>query len=139
MIDYGKFQKLLKHLELQYENFRSMGEEQSQLMQEAVAESTIQRFETCYDCMWKVLKRYLAEQMGLPDVPNSPKPILRIAAENQLLPSETEKWIHYANMRTSTAHDYSGEKAEAALDQMGAFIAESIQLYTELTGKAWEL
>jgi hypothetical protein len=78
--------------------------------------------------MWKVLKRYLVEQLGLPDVPNSPKPILRVAAENQILPSATEEWIRYANMRTSTAHDDSGEKAEAALEQMGAFIAGAILL-----------
>jgi hypothetical protein len=41
MIDYEKFQKSLKHLELQYENFRSLGAEQAPLIQEAVAESTI--------------------------------------------------------------------------------------------------
>ena len=138
MVDYDKFEKSLKHLELQFANLCSLGEEQSPLMAEAVAESTIQRFETCYDCMWKVLKRYLVEDLGLPEVPNSPKPVLRIAAESQVLPSSTERWIQYANARTSTAHDYSGEKAEAALALMEQFIADASKLYTEMSGRSWE-
>ena len=49
-----------------------------ELIREAIAESVIQRFETCYDCLWKVLKRYLIEKLGLAEVPNSPNPIFRL-------------------------------------------------------------
>ena len=42
--------------------------------EKAVAESVIQRFETCYDCLWKVLKRYLVEELGVANAPNSPSP-----------------------------------------------------------------
>ncbi len=62
MIEYDKFQKALKHLELQYQNCESLEANQPELIKEAVVESVIQRFETCYDCMWKVLKRYLLIQ-----------------------------------------------------------------------------
>lgn len=51
MIDFSKFAKSLSHLELQHQNLRSLDPAQPQLIQEAVAESVIQRFETCYDCM----------------------------------------------------------------------------------------
>ena len=73
MIEYDKFQMSLKRLEEQYENYRQSDDSLPELIQEAIAESTIQRFETCYDCLWKVLKRYLTEDLGLPDAPNSPK------------------------------------------------------------------
>ncbi|MCP5246453.1 MAG: hypothetical protein H6937_11135 [Burkholderiales bacterium] len=49
------------HLELQFENYLSLDSVLPVLTQEAVAESVIQRFETCYDCMWKILRRYLFE------------------------------------------------------------------------------
>jgi diadenosine tetraphosphatase ApaH/serine/threonine PP2A family protein phosphatase len=87
MIDYGNIQKALKHLELQLRNHQGMDASLDTLTREAIAESVIQRFETTYDCLWKVLKRHLGEVLGLADLPNSPKPLLRIAAENRLLPS----------------------------------------------------
>ncbi len=91
MIDYGNFQKSLKHLELQFSNYHSLDSKPPKLTQEAIAESVIQRFETSYDCLWKVLKRYLLEELGIPEVPNSPKPIFRMAFENNLLTSPIEQ------------------------------------------------
>lgn len=139
MIDYDKFKKSLRQLDAQFANYRvSLGRSDfSQLDKEGIAESVIQRFETCYDCVWKHLKRYLNESLGLPDIPNSPKPIFRIAADNQLLGTRIEQWLSYADARIQTAHDYDGEKAKSALILMPAFIADAIALYETLTGERW--
>ncbi len=137
MIEYHKFYKSLKHLELQNENYRTLDSSLPDLIQEAVAESVIQRFEICYDCMWKVLKRYLVDELGLPDVPNSPKPVLKLANENNLFLSPVEQWLDYANVRVATWHDYSGEKAQLALKKMNAFIVDAIELYQRMSGERW--
>ncbi len=133
MIDYGKFEKALQHLQAQYQNYRTLDPSFPRLIQEAVAESVIQRFETSYDSLWKVLKRHLIEALGLPDVPNSPKPVFRLAYENQLLPGRIEDWLEYANLRVATAHDYSGEKAQKALARMDDFIRDATALRERLT------
>jgi len=138
MIDYGKLQKALKHLELQFANMQGLDSSQPQLIREAVAESVIQRFETCYDCLWKVLKRFLIEELGLPETPNSPKPVLRIAFENDLLKSGIESWLNYAEARIGTSHDYSGEKALAAIEIMPAFINDAISLYKNMSKEEWQ-
>jgi len=138
MIDYENFRKALKHLELQQKNHRTLDENLPELIKEAVAESVIQRFETCYDCLWKVLKRHLVEALGLPEVPNSPKPLFRLANENHLLGSEISRWLTYADARIGTAHDDSGEKAEHALALMDDFIADAIALYRTLSGRDWK-
>ncbi|MBT3210746.1 MAG: nucleotidyltransferase [Planctomycetaceae bacterium] len=138
MIEYDKFKKSLKHLELQFENYKGLDTTQPELIQEAVSESVIQRFEICYDCMWKVLKRYLQEELGIPEVPNSPKPIIRLGYENDLFASTLEQWISYADARIGTSHDYSGEKAEDALGLMGDFIDDAIGLYQTMSGETWE-
>ena len=68
MIDYDKFQKSLKRLERQYANYRNPDASLSGLNREAVAESVIRRFETCYECLWKELKRRMimkAKKQGL--------------------------------------------------------------------------
>ncbi len=137
MIDYGKFESALKHLQAQFENYQTLDPSLPDLIQEAVSESVIQRFETCWDCLWKVLKRYLEEEIGLPEVPNGPRPVLRLANENRLLPTPIEKWMTYARLRVDTAHDYSGKKARQALEHMQAFIQDAIALDQKLTGKKW--
>jgi len=138
MIDYDNFQKSLKRLEEQYKNYRELDESLPDVTQEAIAESVIQRFETCYDCLWKVLKRYLIEDLGLAEVPNSPKPLFKLASENRLFTSSLEEWLRYTDARIDTAHDYSGEKAQACLDLMGGFIDDAVGLYQTMSGGTWE-
>jgi nucleotidyltransferase substrate binding protein (TIGR01987 family) len=140
VIDYTNLQKSLKHLEVQFANYQgSQGRrELKSIDREAIAESVIQRFETCYDTLWKVLKRYLVEDLGLADVPNSPKPIFKLAGDNDLLSSGVEKWLEYADARTDTAHDYSGEKATATLSIIEDFIDDAIGLYQTMTETTWE-
>lgn len=140
MIDHDKLKKSLKHLELQFANHQRAQDrpELAQLDREAIAESVVQRFETCYDSLWKDLKRHLVEVMGLPNVPNSPKPVFKLAGQHDLLPSPVEQWQCYANARTSTTHDYSGNKTIATFSIVEAFIADAIALYRRLAGHAWE-
>lgn len=137
MISYDKFQSALAHLQAQFNNYTTLDEQLPPLIQEAVAESTIQRFETCYDCLWKVLKRYLNEELGVAEIPNSPKPVFRLAGQNQLLSSGVSQWLIYADTRVATSHDYSGEKAQMALELMDGFIEDAIGLYQTMTGTTW--
>jgi nucleotidyltransferase substrate binding protein (TIGR01987 family) len=140
MIDYVSFRISLKRLQLQYANHLGVGKRQAltDIDREAIAESVIRRFKTCYDCLWKVLKRHLAEAQGLPEVPNSPKPVLRLANENGLLPSPVEHWLEYADARIATSHDYSGDKAGESLTLMDRFVPDAVQLYAKISGKSWE-
>ncbi|MBL1259433.1 MAG: nucleotidyltransferase substrate binding protein [Thiotrichaceae bacterium] len=138
MIEYDKFQKSLKHLEVQYQHYTTMDENLPEWIKEAIPESIVQRFETCFDSMWKVLKRYLSDEVGVADLPNGPKPILRIANENQLFSSSVEQWIIYLDARNNTAHDYSEEKALNTLAIVENFIDDAIGLYQTMSGKTWE-
>ncbi|GMO18226.1 MAG: hypothetical protein Ta2A_26570 [Treponemataceae bacterium] len=133
VIDYSKFEKSLQHLDAQFRNYQNDGRMAAllELDRQAIGESVIQRFEICYDCLWKVLKRYLAEDLGLPELPNSPKPLLRIAFENQLFPA-VEPWLEYADARVATSHDYSEDKALTVLSLMDAFIADAKMLYQRM-------
>ncbi len=102
-----------------------------------MAESVIQHFETSYDTLWKVLRRYLNEALGIPEVPNSPKPIFRIANENDLLESSVDQWFKYSKARINTSHDYDGEKAKACLMLVPSYIDDAIALFTSMSGEKW--
>ena len=80
----------------------------------------------------------LVEEPGLPEVPNGPKPILKLAGQNELFASSGEQWLNYADARISTAHDYSGEKAGETLMIVGDFVDDTISLYQTMSGRTWE-
>lgn len=137
-IDYTKFRRSLKRLEEQHENYQNLDDSLSQLNQEAVRESTIQRFETCFDTLWKTLKRYLTEELGIADLPSSPKPIFRSAHENAIFREPSDDWFRYIIARNNTSHDYDEEKARDCLEAVGNFIPDAIGLYQTMTGDTWD-
>ncbi len=51
MIDFSKFRLSLKRLQEQHENHRNCDASLPEITREAIAESVIQRFETCYDTL----------------------------------------------------------------------------------------
>lgn len=137
-MDYSKFKKALQLLEEQNNRLNSISNDYEEWVNIALKESIIQRFETCWDCLWKILKRYLEHEIGLAEVPNGPKPLLRLADENYLLPSPISKWIEYNRVRIATSHDYSGEKAADALEIIDEFVEDSIDLYKTLSKEDWK-
>lgn len=138
MIDYDKLKKSLMLLQEQNDRRNSLFDDHEEWIIDAVKESTIQRFETLWDCLWKVLKKYLEEEIGLAELPNGPKSIFRLANENRLLPSGIENWLKYNQARIDTSHDYSGEKADDALEIMNDFVDDAIGLYQTMSGESWE-
>lgn len=139
MIDYTNLRLALKHLELQLQNLQGADArpELTALDRDALRESVIQRFEIAYELSWKFLKRYLTDQLGQAETPNSPKPVFRLADQNDLLGGRIEEWLAYANARVATAHDYSGEKAAETLAIIPGFMGDAVRLYEKMTGTAW--
>ena len=137
-IDYGNLRMSLKNLETQHRNLLSLSPDYPAFVHEGLAESVIQRFEICYDTLWKTLRRYLVEALGVAEAPNSPRPIFRIAAENLLLAAGGEQWELYVQTRIDNTHDYDGNKAANAIGIMPAFIDDAIALYGEMTRERWQ-
>ena len=138
MIDYTKCRSSLQRLEEQRANYRKGNHALSELDREGIAESVIQCFETCYDCLWKALKRSLTEALAVVEAPNSPKPVFRLAHENDLFSAPVEQWFRYAEARVDTSHDYDGEKAKACLALVPDFIDDAIDLYRTMSGTPWK-
>ena len=138
MIDYSKFRSSLKRLEEQNANYRRGNPALSDLDRESVAESVTRRFKICYDCLWNVLRRYLTHELGIAATPNSPKPVFRLAHENDLFAAPIDQWFRYAEARIDTSHDYGGEKTKACLVLVPDFIDDAIRLYQTVSGTPWE-
>lgn len=138
MISYEKFHESLGRLKEQYDHYENDLNSGPRWVRPAVEESVIKRFETCYDCLHKVLRRHLIEVIGIAEVHPAPRAIFRAAHENGLLPSPVEQWNGYVKMRVGTAHDYSGEKAQQCLEGIADFLPDAAILYETLTGDSTE-
>jgi len=136
MIDYSKLRAALGNLERQWENLKgSRDREQiSALDLEALQESVIKRFDLALEMSWKLLLKYLEQEVGLVDVPSGPKPIFRLADQNNLLNARIDAWILYVNARNASSHDYSGEKAAETLRVIPDFLEDAVRLYQMISG-----
>ena len=104
---------------------------------DSIKESLIQRFEVCFDTLWKFVKRHLEDEQELPKVPNSPRSLFRFAHENGLIDKGIlERLFDYTQARIDTSYDYSMEKAENALSKIGGFILDASEIYQDMIN--WE-
>ncbi len=140
MIDYTTLRLALQHLEAQLANYEGAASrpELTDLDRQGLMESVIQRFETAYELSWKFVKRYLTEELGQAETPNSPKPTFRLADQNDLLNGRIAPWLSYADARVATAHDYSGAKAEATLATIPGFLEDATGLYQTMSKTPWK-
>ena len=136
-MNYEKLEKSLKELKEQYESFLTLDKQGlSAVNQRAVKNSVVKCFEICYDTLWKHIKKHLREKKGLVELQNSPIPIFRKAHENMLIDKEMlERLVNYNKIRGDAAHDYSIEKARAALDKLGAFIEDAAEIYEVMSAE----
>ncbi len=105
------------------------------LEQEAVQDSLIKRFEYTLETAWKICKKHLEEEGFAEAATGSPKSIIRLAAQRNLI-SDPESWFIYLQFRQDTSHDYSSDKAEAVLDITEDFYEDVVDLYRAMTGES---
>ena len=128
MTRHEKFKMTLERLGEQYANCRDMDISLPAITREAVAESVIRRFNICYDCLWKTLRLHLTERFGVADVPNSPKPVFRLAFENDLFARSLEQWMVYADSRVGIMDDYEEQEVQQRLEIVGDFLRDAENL-----------
>lgn len=130
-VNYEKLENSLNELKVQYDSYSTLDEQNlSDVNQRAVKNSVIKCFEICYDTLWKQIKKYLQDENGKAELRNSPIPIFRAAFEDLLFNKDVHKrLVQYNKIRNDAAHDYSIEKAIAALDKVGDFIQDTEEIY----------
>ena len=138
LIDYSNFRMSLRNLETQHEHLLQLSPDYPTFIHDGMSESVIQRFEICYDSLWKALRRHLIQELGIADAPNSRKPVFRIADENKLLAAGCDQWFIYVQTRIDTTYDYDGEKAAIAIAIIADFVLDAIRLYEEMTRESWK-
>ena len=91
-------------------------------------DASIQRFEFTFELSWKTMKRILAERGTFL---NSPKPIIREAAKDELL-QDVESWFTFLAYRNQTVHTYNDNIAVEIYNALPNFYTLVEQFYQQI-------
>ena len=101
-------------------------------LQETVRAGVIQHFEVAYELSWKLMQRWLQENIGVDYVKGLDRSdFYRLAAENRLI-TDAERWMDYHRARNATSHTYNEEAAENVFAEATEFVHDSKQLLSVL-------
>ncbi len=91
----------------------------------------IQRFEFCFEILWKCAKDYLRDVEGLDAA--SPKKVIRMSREVGLLTEEeTEQALEMANDRNQTSHMYDEQMAIELVERIKGYDALMQRWYRKM-------
>lgn len=104
-------------------------------LQETVRAGVIQHFEVAYEQSWKMLKRWLKENIGAASVDGvTQRNLFRLGAENRLI-ADVERWMEYHEARNSTSHTYDEDAAENVFAEATEFVHDAKHLLKMLEAR----
>lgn len=125
-IKLHNFKKALSTLDSAFIEF---GQNSTSLL---MRDGVIQRFEYTYELAWKLMKRYLEEEMGDVDVDAlGKKELFRRAAEAKLI-DDPETWFTYHRDRNLSSHTYDEVDAQKVFETAERFLVDAKRLLAEL-------
>ena len=105
------------------------------LVREAVTAGIIQCFEVAYEQSWKMMKRWLENNISAADVDGvTRRHLFRLSAEADLIGS-VDTWMVFHQARNETSHTYNRAKATAVVDLAPEFLLACDGLLTALKAR----
>ena len=101
-------------------------------LRETVRAGVIQNFEVAYEQCWKMMKRWLEENIGRTYVDGvTRRELFRLAAESRLI-TDVERWMDYHTARNQTSHTYDAATAQSVFEEATQFAHDARQLLRAL-------
>ncbi len=101
-------------------------------LQEAVRAGVIQNFEVAYEQSWKMMERWLKENVGTVYINvHFRRELFRRAAESLLI-TDVSRWLNYHAARNRTSHTYDEETAQSVFEEAIEFVHDAKQLLKTL-------
>jgi nucleotidyltransferase substrate binding protein (TIGR01987 family) len=132
-MDYVQLKTAIERFGEMLEAFRH-NDQRAPLEQEAVQDSLIKRFEYTLEVAWKTCKRHLQEEGFTEAATGSPKSIMRLAAQRELI-ADPEPWFGYLRFRIDLFRDYPNVEADTVLNIAGDFYQDVTKLCQGLMGE----
>lgn len=100
--------------------------------QEAVKAGVIQNFEVAYEQAWKMMKRWIENNVEATQVDGvTRRELFRLAAEHELI-QDVDLWMEFHKARNESSHSYDGDVAQEVLETAQKFLGEVKDLFDRL-------
>lgn len=104
-------------------------------LQETVRAGVIHSFEVAYELSWKMMQRWLKENIGAASVDGvTQRNLFRHSAENHLI-ADAERWMDYHKARDSTSHTYNEDAALNVFAEAAEFVHDAKYLLKMLEAR----
>lgn len=101
-------------------------------VQETLKAGVIQTFEVAYEQAWKMMKRWIENNVGQTQVDGvSRRELFRLSAESRLI-EDVDLWMLFHQARNETSHTYDGDLVEDVLEVSGQFLVEVKKLLLQM-------
>ncbi|MDH4203163.1 MAG: nucleotidyltransferase substrate binding protein [Phycisphaerae bacterium] len=132
-MDYVQLKTAIGRFGEMLEAFRE-NDRRPALEQEAVQDSLIKRFEYTLEVAWKTCKRHLQEEGFTEAATGSPKSIMRLAAQRELI-DNPEQWFGYLRFRQDVLYNCSREIMKPIFDISEDFYEDATRFLKAMTDK----
>lgn len=129
-LNLDSFKKSIESLERSLQAFKDANSlDLPQNIQETIRAGVVQNFEVCYEQSWKMIKRWLDENIGSSYVDGvNRRELFRLAFENRLI-DDVSRWMDFHRSRNETAYTYNQETAEEVFCDAELFITDAQNLF----------
>ncbi|MCU0793740.1 MAG: nucleotidyltransferase substrate binding protein [Opitutaceae bacterium] len=101
-------------------------------IRETLKAGVIQQFEVAYEQGWKLMRRWIAENVGAETVDGVPRrELFRRAAESGLI-RDVDRWMDFHRARNETSHTYSSTTANEVFTLAVHFLPAAESLLSAL-------
>ena len=104
-------------------------------LQETVRAGVIQHFKVAYELSWKMIKRWLEENIVAASIDGvTQRNLFRLGAENRLI-ADSELWLDYHKARNSISHTYNEDAALNVFAEAAEFVHDAKYLLKMLEAR----
>lgn len=129
---FESLEKALQALEVAVRVFERVRNGPDTELADTARSGVVQNFEVAYEQSWKLLRRWLMEELGYPDTELAMRRhLFRIAAKHQLL-DDPQAWMDYHQARNLTSHTYSLAIAQQVAQAAVEFAPTGLALLARL-------
>lgn len=130
-LDFSPLEKSLTALECSLRVVAECVASEDSDLHSTLRAGVVQNFEVAYELSWKMMKRWL-EQNVEPDVDGvSRRQLFRLCHENRLI-DEVDVWMGFHRSRNETSHTYNQSTAEKVFAVAEPFLREAQKVLSRL-------
>ena len=101
-------------------------------LRETVRAGVIHSFEVAYEQSWKMIQRWLQENIGRAYLDGiTRRDLFRLAVQSRLI-TDADRWMDYHFERNQTSHTYNEDTAQSVFEEATQFADDAKQLLRAL-------